>query len=269
MRNNKKLNLAFKNKNDEFYTRFEDVEKELEKFKYHLMGKKIICPCDDENSNFVKFLLTKKDEWKIKSIDFSHIKNGVDFLDIDYSEYDFLITNPPFSKLREFFVKLDKFNINFILIVSLNFFGFAPFIEKVAEEEIFGFRRVQWFFNEKNEKKFIASFFINNFEKNKKRRLNLTKSFYKNKDEYNFCDYDFVDILNVNKVKDIPYDYFGLIAVPITILEYDLSDFEIYGRTNKLCENDCAVDGKMKFTRIIIRRKILPKCFSIFKNNMV
>ena len=41
--------------------------------------------------------------------------------------------------------------------------------------------------------------------------------------------YDNYDAINVDKVKDIPYDYDGVIAAPITVLFYNPQQFEIIG----------------------------------------
>ena len=70
---NKSLAIAKINKNDEFYTQYNDgISRELEYYKEQLKGKSILCPCDwDEalnidNCNFVMFLNAIKEEWGIK-----------------------------------------------------------------------------------------------------------------------------------------------------------------------------------------------------------
>lgn len=58
MRKNKNdfLRKAKKNKNDEFYTQLEDIEKELEYYKKHFRDKVVYCNCDDPTtSNFYRF----------------------------------------------------------------------------------------------------------------------------------------------------------------------------------------------------------------------
>lgn len=56
--------------------------------------------------NFVKYLLGIANECKIKSITASGYdginKRGIKFQDIDYSQYDLCLTNPPFSLYTEF-----------------------------------------------------------------------------------------------------------------------------------------------------------------------
>ena len=41
------LDKAKKEKNDEFFTLYEDIENELRHYKEYLKGKKIYMPCDD------------------------------------------------------------------------------------------------------------------------------------------------------------------------------------------------------------------------------
>jgi hypothetical protein len=50
------LNRAKEAKNDEFYTRLEDIEKEVKNYKDHFRGKVVYCNCDDPYvSNFVLY----------------------------------------------------------------------------------------------------------------------------------------------------------------------------------------------------------------------
>ncbi len=92
---------------DDFFTMYKDVVRELH--KYDLRGKKIICPCDNKNSNIYKYL---KDCYYDVKCDDKEWRN------INYKNYDLVITNPPFSQVREFIRHLVKCKIDFIIIVS-------------------------------------------------------------------------------------------------------------------------------------------------------
>lgn len=53
---NRNLLKAKKAKNDEFFTRYEDIEKEVVHYWDQLRGRIVYCPCDDYRwSNFVKY----------------------------------------------------------------------------------------------------------------------------------------------------------------------------------------------------------------------
>ena len=51
MSKNNNLHSAKKAKNDEFYTRIDDVEKELKYYKDFFKGKKVLCNCNDGKIN--------------------------------------------------------------------------------------------------------------------------------------------------------------------------------------------------------------------------
>jgi len=85
--------------------------------------------------------------------------------------------------------------------------------------------------------------------------------------------YDNYDAINVDKVKDIPYDYEGTMGVPITIFGYDLDNVEVMGMAagnsavngfgsqagytkHKKDRGGCPVlDDERVYPRILIRRK--------------
>lgn len=92
---------------DDFFTMYKDCVRELH--KYDLREKRIICPCDNRESNIYKYL---KDCYYNVECDDSGWQN------IDYSKYDLVITNPPFSQVREFIRHLVNQKKDFIIIVS-------------------------------------------------------------------------------------------------------------------------------------------------------
>jgi len=70
---NKNLTQAKNAKNDEFYTQWEDIEKEIQAYLDFnpdvFRGKTILCPCDDpEWSNFTKYFALRFMEYGIKKL---------------------------------------------------------------------------------------------------------------------------------------------------------------------------------------------------------
>lgn len=96
-----------KTQDDEFFTMYKDCVRELH--KYDLRGRKIICPCDNKDSNIYKYL--KHCYYNVKC-------DCKEWRKVDYSKYDLVITNPPFSQVREFLRFLVSIKIDFIIIVS-------------------------------------------------------------------------------------------------------------------------------------------------------
>ena len=93
--------------------------------------------------------------------------------------------------------------------------------------------------------------------------LILYKKYFGNEKEY--PKYDNYDAINVDKTKDIPVDYKGVIGVPISFLDkYNPNQFEILAKTNNkehagkyLIGNDATamINGKKLYHRILIRYK--------------
>ena len=73
---NERFDNAKKNKNDEFYTRLEDIEKELNHYKEYFKGKTIFCNCDDPRiSNFFKYFALNFNEFGLKKLISTCYKN--------------------------------------------------------------------------------------------------------------------------------------------------------------------------------------------------
>lgn len=69
MSNQENLKNARKAKNDEFYTRYSDIEEEVSLYKKQLEGKVIYCNCDDPHkSKFVRFFLDNFKILKLKKL---------------------------------------------------------------------------------------------------------------------------------------------------------------------------------------------------------
>ena len=133
---NENLHKAKVAKNDEFYTRLQDIENELRHYRNHFKGKVVYCNCDDaRESNFFKYfslnfeflglkkLITTgyKENGKGVALVYEGDKNGnrnVDDEEIKVTELngngdfrseecieflkeaDIVVTNPPFSLFR-------------------------------------------------------------------------------------------------------------------------------------------------------------------------
>ncbi|MDO8481515.1 MAG: adenine-specific methyltransferase EcoRI family protein, partial [bacterium] len=66
---NKTLRKAVVAKNDEFYTKLTDIEKELKHYKSQFRGKVVYCNCDDPfESNFFKYFANNFKELGLKRL---------------------------------------------------------------------------------------------------------------------------------------------------------------------------------------------------------
>lgn len=102
-------------KTDEWYTKEEAVYLII---PYLLRGghRRILCPFDKEESNFVR-VLTKEGF----DVTCSHIETGTDFFDIEnLRDYDAVVSNPPFSKRQKVLERLFEAGVPFAMIINFN-----------------------------------------------------------------------------------------------------------------------------------------------------
>ena len=90
---------------------------------------------------------------------------------------------------------------------------------------------------------------------------------YKKYDQELYPKFDNYDAINVDVTKDIPFDYDGIMGVPITFLDkYNPEQFSIIGLIagnirglagveSSTGRDGPYIDGKLKYGRILIRRK--------------
>ena len=68
-KSNANLNRAREEKNDEFYTRYEDIAKEMVYYTEHFKDKVIYCNCDDPfKSNFVRYFIVNFHAFGLKRV---------------------------------------------------------------------------------------------------------------------------------------------------------------------------------------------------------
>ena len=85
---NQNLLTAKNKKNDEFYTRLEDIQKELNNYKEYFKDKIIYCNCDDiYTSNFYKYFKDNFNKLGIKKIAYKIIDT---FSCADQQKFGFL-----------------------------------------------------------------------------------------------------------------------------------------------------------------------------------
>ena len=106
------LNKSMKNKNDERFTPPILVKPIL---KYLKPNSTIWCPFDTNNSEFVILL-----EEAGHKVIYSHIDLGQDFFEYEPNEkYDYIISNPPFSRKLEVLERLYKLNKPFAMLMNI------------------------------------------------------------------------------------------------------------------------------------------------------
>ena len=295
MSNSDNLRKAKKDKNDEFYTQIYDIENELKHYKEHFKGKTVFCNCDDpEYSNFWKYFNLNFEHLGLKRLlathyedtkqsymlemykddlgvhtDIKTLRQNGDFRSPECIELlnqsDIVVTNPPFSLFREYIGQLIEYNKAFLIIGNMNAFTYKEVFPLLKDSKVWlGYNSVKEFVKPNGEKqKFGNILWYTNLDI-QKRHENLL--LYKNYNETEYPKYDNYNAISVNKVFDIPCDYYGEIGVPITFFDkFNPNQFEIIGMSGELAES-VVIDGKRRsgrfyengkrlYDRLVIKRK--------------
>lgn len=264
---NKNMHKAKVAKNDEFYTQLTDIEKELQYYITHFKDAIIYCNCDGENSNFVKYFKNNGEKLGIKKLLYSSCDFRSDESIEMLKEANIVVTNPPFSLFREFISLLAEYNKKFLIIGNLNAITYKDCFKLIKENRMWlGVNNVKEFIKPDGEKQKFGNvcWFTNLNHTKRNEEITLFKTYNENK----YPKYDNYNAINVDKVKEIPKDYEGVMGVPITFLDkYNPEQFEILDCNDIRNENmrlkeygiikdkDSAINGKPIYARIVIKNR--------------
>ena len=292
---NTNLNKAKKAKNDEFYTRYEDIEAEVMEYKEQFQDKIVYLPCDSLKSEFWSFFINNFQSFGLKKLIATHYeKDGQSYKvwtndgnniiqedligDGDFrspecieilKECDIVCTNPPFSLFREFVNVIMTHDKQCLIIGNQNAFTYAEIFELIKHNRLWtGYNMVKEFNQPDGSiKKFGNVCWFTNMKTSKRNEeLVLTKTY----NPIDYPTYENYNAIEVGKVVNIPKDYDGVMGVPITFIDkYNPNQFIIIGhthssdnspeveeiRTDSNHRHGGFINGKEKYIRILIRRK--------------
>lgn len=173
---NSSLHAAKGTKNDEFYTRLEDINEEMNHYEDKFRGKIVFCNCDDPKwSNFWKYFHLNFEYLGLKKLITTHYESGeVQSYKIEYmggndedfeegiitpleqngdfrsdeciallDEADIVVTNPPFSLFREYIQILVEHGKEFIVIGPKNAITYKEIFPLIRDTKLwlgFGFK---------------------------------------------------------------------------------------------------------------------------------
>lgn len=259
MKNNKHFHIAKATKNDEFYTKLEDIENELVHYTNFFMDKAVYCNCDNPKySNFWRYFHENFSKLKLKKLVATYYCTDEQSYKCEYlggndkdisiftkeklgcdgdfrseecvellKECDIVVTNPPFSLIRNFFDILIANEKQFLFIGTINVVKYLNVFKELKENKVWTGKThpANYIKPDGSIYQIRNTIWITNIGENVK-ELTLTKKY----DENNYIKYHNFDAINVDKVSDIPYDYFGIMGVPITFIEkYNPNQFKIIG----------------------------------------
>ena len=313
------LSNAMVNKEDEFYTLLEPIEKELRHYKKHFKDKVVLCNCDDPyESNFFKYFALNfnylglkkliatcyatssfaygqisifdivnvvnpvteaRSPYKIEITEVDDVNNdgAVNLADVEHlikneknvltllegdgdfrsdeclallDEADIVVTNPPFSLLKEFIAVLIEHKKDFLIIGNQNNITYKDIFPLLMENKVwlgYGFgdmvfkvpshyepRETRFWIDETGQKyRSLGNicWFTNLDILKRHEDIDLYRKY--SPEEYPY--YDNYNAINVSKVSEIPEDFEGVMGVPITFLDkYNPNQFEILGLAQKV-----------------------------------
>ena len=265
---NASLHAAKDAKNDEFYTRLEDINEELNHYEDKFRGKVVLCNCDDPKwSNFWKYFHMNFEYLGLKKLITTHYESGeVQSYKIEYTggndedfeegtitpleqngdfrsdecialldEADIVVTNPPFSLFREYVAQLIEHNKEFLIIGNMNAAHYKEIFPLLKDNKVwFGLTAPKEFYQpDGTVKKFGNIHWYTNIDHNKRHIWHETTYFYSKKDSLYpelYPQYVNFDAIDVGRISEIPMDYDGNMGVPDTFLQiYNPEQFVIVG----------------------------------------
>jgi hypothetical protein len=269
----------------------------------HLGLKKLIATCfKNQNAD----LFSQNDSEKAVYLEYTGDKNGNSVPDsqeigikelkgdgdfrsqesIDLlKEADIVVTNPPFSLFREYVAQLVEYNKKFVIVGHQNAISYKEIFKLIRENKLwlgYGFKGgAGHFINQHYENYATATdrkegmirvsgvHWFTNLDISKRHEDLIL---YKNYSHEEYPTYDNYNAINVDKTKDIPLDFAGVLGVPITFLDkYSPEQFEILGLSASagyneevvgipfLGEKDARplINGENTYARIFIKNKRL------------
>lgn len=182
---------------------------------------------------------------------------------------DIVVTNPPFSVFRAYIQTLFDNEKRFIIIGNQQAIKYKNVFPHIKRGKVsLGYTSPKAFLTINKENKngyttFNGGFFkwfTTETDTPPHRPLILSERYSPDK----YRRYDNFDAINVDKTKDIPIDYTGIIGVPISFMDkYDTERFELIGHTYDMngdggqgvAGGGLYINSKAIYTRVFIRNR--------------
>lgn len=192
---------------------------------------------------------------------------------------DIVVTNPPFSLFREYVDQLVAFDKSFLIIGNINILTYKNIFSLIKDNkawlgvnlgrgisgfivptdyELYG---LEVRINDEGQRIVSTNnclWFTNLDNQQRHEFIPLDKKYRGHENEYPF--FDNFNGINVNRTKDIPMDFDGVIGVPITFLhKFNPDQFEIVKYRKGDDGKDLTINGKPTYFRILVKQKKTSK----------
>jgi hypothetical protein len=332
--NTTSLEIAKRNKKDEFYTESRTIEEEMEYYSLSsFSGKVVYCNCDNPfHSKFVDYFIRNFHRLELKELIATSLKHNNNSIPEDRAAWclhysgelttgnlydissfvtpltgngdfrseecmsllqkaDIIVTNPPFSLLREYIGILNKYHKEFLILANIGAVTYKECFQMFLDGRLWlggsihsgdrEFEVPDYYCLDMNGSRKLPNGDIwtkaGRIDTNGKKYVRvkgirwLTNLDYETRhipfqldtpyipEEYSFYD-NIPMVINVNRTSCIPKDYKGIMGVPITFLDkYCPEQFRIIGNeyTLGVREGRGYVHGKRMFSRVFIQARNL------------
>lgn len=244
--NNTALNRAKRNPDDEFYTTDETVEKVIAPFLDFIRDRAVFCNCDGPDSAFPR-VLSKYAQYVFSTPDDYHTTAG--------TACDVVITNPPFSKIRDYCRTMIPEH-DFIIIAPISCFASHPISDYIVSNRLYAYPIPggAYFTRPDGSHSYMGNCCVLSTLKVPRKVFCPTASYnpVKHPRYWNH------EAIYVPTMEAIPADYDGLMAVPLTFLMYmDYDEFDVVQIFSK-----SAADGATPLGQDFVDHKICKGKYS-------
>ena len=274
-------------RDDEYYTRLEDIACEMSYYPDAFCGKHVYLPCDHpdhsqfwcyfiDNANVLGWTTltatclsrdgcgvlaraTQNDDGI--TIEISKLSGNGDFLSDECLSFlascDIVVTNLPFSQFRAYVKAMMERDKDFIVIGSKNGGKYQDTVGYIVDGRMRlggnDGRGSMIFDTADGGSASVGSYWYTTLKPNKPRRKITSDHLYVGHEE-DYPKYSNYDAIEVSKMSMLPKDYTGKMGVPITFLEYyDEDEWILYGTNATVLEN-APQDPEIKANSHLYRR---------------
>lgn len=276
------LSNAKRSKNDEFYTRRIDVDREIANYSASFKGKVVYCNCDDDGSAFKSYFFDNFHTLGLEGLYCTGIsgkcfeydggkvkitKVDGDFRSCDSTKFiersDIITSNPPFSLFREYVAMLVDGDKDFLVIGNKNAVSYKIVFTAMQKGRVrLGYTSPNYFDTPTGPVNLqgMCRWFTTLSTPN--------KTFWTptaSVDESMTVTYDLYPANNYDKVSHLPKKFDGLAGVPLTAIDkINPNEFELVDLISRYAVIDHSydtpghqlteIDGKPRFCRLIIKK---------------
>lgn len=223
---------------DEFYTRPQDVELLMEQYVPYLRDKNILIPCAGDDGPWATYLRSQGCE-NITTDPEKHYEH------FDFSDYDMVISNIPFSRTTDFLTRLDEAGCEGLIVMPAISIRSKPAVSLLNKGWKAYDEGTPHVFNRPSGKVrevacYVLTSFRTNVHEGSKRRVKGKPTAPVMTDQ---------GILRYGRVVDVPVDWQGVIAVPVS---YAVKGLDTDRHTVSFMGGDLTVGGKRTFTSLYV-----------------